>query len=241
MNYLLNEKYIVHVVDIIFNDEFVQYEDNNNFFFHKLDITDSQAINSLSKNFIDEMVNLDVLINNAAINPDINDLSNNFSRLEDFPLSSWEKELDVGLKGAFLLSKFFGPIISKSDDGVILNVSSDLGIISPDQRLYEVEGLDESEQPVKPITYSVIKSGLIGLTKYLSTYWRPNVRSVTICPGGIENNQDDEFKLKVSNLIPVGRLANVNEICSVVEFLISKKASYINGATISVDGGRVIW
>ena len=241
VQYLLERKYVVHVVDIAFNKEFDKYNDNEYFYFHLTDITDESEINKLKSFFSDQKIMIDVLINNAAINPDVNKSSKNFSRLENFSVLNWDQELDVGLKGSFLLSKHFGPMISKSNDGVILNVSSDLGIISPDQRLYEMSGKETSDQPVKPVTYSVIKSGLIGLTKYLSTYWRPNLRSIAICPGGIQNNQNQEFQSKVSNLIPLGRLAEVNEICSVIEFLISDNASYINGAVISVDGGRVAW
>ena len=143
------------------------------------------------------------------------------------------------MTAAYLLSKYFGQIIKESNDGVILNVSSDLGLIAPDQRLYSSYG--DELQPVKPVTYSVIKSGLIGLTRYLSTYWMPHLRSIAICPGGIENNQNDEFISKVSQLIPLGRLAKVDEICDVIEFLISEKSKYMNGSIISVDGGRTSW
>ena len=144
-----------------------------------------------------------------------------------------------GTISAYLLSKYFGQIIKESHDGVILNISSDLGLIAPDQRLYSNNS--NEAQPVKPVTYSVIKSGLIGLTRYLSTYWMPNLRSLAICPGGIENNQNDKFLSKVSQLIPLGRLAKVEEICDVIEFLISEKSKYMNGSIVTVDGGRTAW
>ena len=125
---------------------------------------------------------------------------------------------------------------------MILNISSDLGIIAPDQRLYMKEGLDRIQQPVKPVTYSVIKHGLIGLTKYIATYWADQgIRVNTLCPGGIYNDQPEEFVTRISSLIPFGRMANPDELKGSVLFLISDASSYINGATIVVDGGRSVW
>ena len=237
---LIEKSYEVIVLDIKYNNNFDKYDNlEKKFEFINIDITDENAINNLYKKFINEKKKIDVLINNAAINPSDVDTSENFSRLEEFKMDQWILELNVGLTGAYLLSKYFGQIIKDSDDGVILNVSSDLGIIAPDQRIYS-DGKN-SKQPVKPVTYSVIKSGLIGLTKYLSTYWNPNLRSLAICPGGIENNQNDLFISKVSELIPLGRMAKVNEICDVIEFLISDKSKYMNGSVVTVDGGRSVW
>ena len=96
--------------------------------------------------------------------------------------------------------------------GIIINISSDLGIIAPDQRLYHQEGLSEEKQSVKPVSYSVTKHAIIGLTKYLATYWAHNgVRSNTLCPGGVFADQPDDFVEKVSKLIPLGKMANNNQ------------------------------
>lgn len=236
---LIEKSYEVIVLDLNYNQAFDKFKDSKNFQFVKIDITDEKKIFGLFKNFSEANRNIDVLINNAAINPSNVDTNENFSRLEEFKLDQWNLELNVGLTGAYLLSKYFGQLIKKSDDGVILNISSDLGIIAPDQRIYSTS--TSGEQPVKPVTYSVVKSGLIGLTKYLSTYWMPNLRAIAICPGGIENNQNEEFKSKVSQLIPLGRMAQVNEICDVIEFLISDKSRYMNGSIVTVDGGRSVW
>lgn len=236
---LVEKSYEVIVLDIKYNKNFDKFNNVREFKFINIDITDENAISNLYKKFVNEKKKVDVLINNAAINPSNVDTAENFSRLEDFKMDQWNRELNVGLTAAYLLSKYFGQIIKESDDGVILNVSSDLGIIAPDQRIYSSD--DNGEQPVKPVTYSVIKHGLIGLTKYLSTYWMPNLRSLAICPGGIENNQSDLFISKVSELIPLGRMAKVNEICDVIEFLISDKSKYMNGSVVTVDGGRSAW
>lgn len=236
---LIEKSYQVIVLDIKYNKIFNKYNSSDKFEFINIDITDENAVCDLFNKFTSEKKKVDVLINNAAINPSNVDTAENFNRLEDFNLDQWNLELNVGLTGAYLLSKYFGQIIKESDDGVILNVSSDLGILAPDQRIYS--NGDSNKKIVKPITYSVIKAGLIGLTKYLSTYWMPNLRSIAICPGGIENNQNELFISKVTELIPLGRMAKVNEVCDVIEFLISDKSKYMNGCIISVDGGRSAW
>ena len=157
-------------------------------------------------------------------------------------IEQWEKEIGVGLTGAFLCAKVFGSEMAKRGKGVIVNVSSDLGIISPDQRLYWKEGLPDELQEVKPVTYSVIKHGIIGLTKYLATYWaQNNVRCNAIAPGGIYNNHPTEFVEKLSNLIPLGRMATQDEYKSAIQFLVSEASSYMTGAVLVMDGGRSCW
>lgn len=186
---------------------------------------------------------IDILINNAAIDPKVKAKSaDKLSRLENFSIDQWNLELSVGLTGAMLCSKIFGYEMAKKEQGVILNISSDLGIISPDQRIYKKEGLSENEQPVKPVTYSVIKHGLIGLTKYLATYWaEKGVRVNSISPGGINTNQNPEFIQKVTNLIPLGRMAHENEYKAAIVFLVSDASSYMTGANLVIDGGRSVW
>ena len=115
-------------------------------------------------------------------------------------------------------------------------------IRKPDQRLYKKEGLSDEKQPVKPVTYSVIKSGLIGLTRYLATYWiGKNIRCNSLSPGGVYNNQPEEFLQKISTLIPLGRMARKDEYRAAVQFLCSDASSYMNGHNLVMDGGRSIW
>lgn len=184
------------------------------------------------------------LINNAAIDPKFDNDANKVpkSRLEAFPLDQWNKEVAVGLTGAFLCSKVFGTKMAAAGKGSIINISSDLGVISPDQRLYRKEGIPDDMQPVKPVTYSVIKHGLMGLTKYLATYWAQNgVRCNALAPGGVYNNHPTEFVDKISRLIPMGRMADKDEYKAAIQFLISDASSYMTGATIVMDGGRSVW
>ena len=125
--------------------------------------------------------------------------------------------------------------------GNIINISSDLGIIAPNQDLYKDDSLKDEEQFVKPISYSVVKSGLIGLTRYTSTYWPDKVRCNCLCPGGIYVDQPDDFLEKISELIPMKRMAQKNEYKGSIVFLLSDASSYMTGSIISVDGGRTAW
>jgi NAD(P)-dependent dehydrogenase (short-subunit alcohol dehydrogenase family) len=209
-----------------------------------IDITNEIEIKTNLELLVEKYGVIDGLINNAANNPKVEQISEkNFSRLENFLLSDWNNDLAVGLTGSFLCAKYYGYEISKNPSGgSIVNVSSDLGLIAPDQRLYSVEGLKEENQPVKPVTYSVIKTGLIGLTRYLATYWaEKNVRCNAICPGGVENGQPEGFLNEISSKIPMNRLANVNEYQGTLVWMLSDASSYLNGAIIPVDGGRTTW
>jgi NAD(P)-dependent dehydrogenase (short-subunit alcohol dehydrogenase family) len=126
--------------------------------------------------------------------------------------------------------------------GVILNIASDLSVFSPDQRLYRKKGLPDDLQPVKPVTYSVIKSGLLGLTRYLATYWvDQGVRCNALSPGGVFNGQSDEFVQRLTELIPLARMANRDEYRGAVQFLCSDASSYMNGQNVVIDGGRSVW
>ena len=126
--------------------------------------------------------------------------------------------------------------------GVIVNIASDLGVIAPDQRLYKVSGRPEHLQPVKPVTYSVVKHGLIGLTKYLATYWcEQGIRCNALSPGGVYADQNDVFVSKLTQLIPMGRMAKADEYRGAMLFLCSNASSYLNGANLVMDGGRSVW
>jgi NAD(P)-dependent dehydrogenase (short-subunit alcohol dehydrogenase family) len=162
--------------------------------------------------------------------------------LENFPLDVWNDDLRVGLTGAFLCSRVFGSEMAKRGKGVILNIASDLALISPDQRLYRQLGIPDDQQPVKPVTYSVVKTGLIGLTRYLATYWASSgVRVNAISPGGVFNNQPEIFLAELYQRIPLGRMANADEYQGSILFLCSDASSYMTGANLVVDGGRTCW
>jgi NAD(P)-dependent dehydrogenase (short-subunit alcohol dehydrogenase family) len=209
----------------------------------QVDITDPDSVKKMLAHVLDKFGRIDILVNNAANNPKMEDRGEvEFSRLENFPLDQWDADLDVGLKGAFLCSQVIGSEMARRKRGVIVNVASDLAVIAPDQRLYRKPGLSENQQPVKPVTYSVVKTGLIGLTRYLATYWADvGVRVNAISPGGVYNGQADDFVARLSNLIPLGRMANASEYQAAILFLCSDASSYMTGNNLVVDGGRSCW
>jgi NAD(P)-dependent dehydrogenase (short-subunit alcohol dehydrogenase family) len=209
-----------------------------------VDITNEKVVANNVNEIIRRFGKIDGLVNNAANNPKVEDSSKvNFSRLENFPFDIWNDDINVSLTGSFLCAKHYGFEISKNPNGgSIINIASDLALIAPDQRLYKQDNIDDSLQNVKPVTYSVAKAGLIGLTRYLSTYWADkNVRCNAICPGGVENGQPEEFLTEINKRIPLGRMAYSDEIQGILIWTLSDAASYLNGAIIPVDGGRSSW
>ena len=210
----------------------------------KTDITHRDEVQILCDTVLQKFGRVDILINNAANNPQVKSDAdvNWWSRFEDFPLDLWNQDIAVGLTGSFLCSQVIGRVMANRGGGVILNISSELGIIAPDQRVYFKKGLPAEKQPVKPVSYPVVKSGIIGLTKYLATYWaEKNIRVNALCPGGVQADQPDEFIEKITFRIPMGRMAREDEYKGAVLFLVSDASSYMTGATLIIDGGHTCW
>lgn len=209
-----------------------------------MDVTDADSIRRTQEELLARYKGIHILVNNATVDPKVKEgnVLVESSRFENFPLEQWHFQLEVGLTGAFLCSQRFGGWMASHGGGVILNIASDLSVFAPDQRIYRKEGLAESQQPVKPVTYSVIKTALVGLTRYLATYWADkNVRVNALSPGGVYVNQPQEFVRKLSHLIPMGRMARREEYRGAVQFLCSDASSYMTGQNIVIDGGRSVW
>lgn len=208
------------------------------------DITQKDELEKIRDILLEKYGHIYGLINNAANNPKMEGGSKNMGAIQfhNLPLSIWNDDMAVGLTGAFLCAQVFGTVMEKQGNGVVINVASDYGIISPDQRIYRKEGVSEEEQMIKPISYSVVKHGLLGMTKYLATYWaKKGVRVNTLCPASLQNGQDEEFVEKISNLIPMGRMSKPEEYPATVLYMLSDASSYMTGATVLLDGGRTIW
>lgn len=204
----------------------------------KMDVTKEKSIIRVIRYLTNKKIKLKVLINNAAIDSKVkkNQTMTNSRNFESMSINEWNRHINVGLLGATLCSKFFGNMIAKNKfGGVILNVASDLSVIAPNHNIYK-------KGTYKPVMYSIIKHGLIGLTKYLSTYWNhKNVRCNAISPGSVENNQSKHFITRIKKLIPLNRLAKKDEYKSSIQFLCSDASAYMTGQNLIIDGGRTVW
>ena len=205
--------------------------------FLKGDITSKSSLSNCLVNIEKNYGPPTVLINNAGLDspPDSSSLDN--GPFESFPEESWDKVMDVNLKGTFLACQVFGSRMAKENYGSIINISSIYGLVSPDQTLYDYRRKN-GEEFYKPVAYSASKSGLINLTKYLAVYWaKNNVRVNTLTIAGVFNNQEQEFLNLYEARIPISRMAKSNQYDGAVIFLASDASSYMTGSNLIVDGG----
>lgn len=211
-----------------FSDRFLSLE---------CDISDKTAIESSLKEIRNRYGVPNVLINNAAIDfPPSASIEEN-GPFESYPEKSWDLVMKVNLKGTYLCCQVFGGEMAKAGSGSIINISSIYGIVSPDQGLYEYRR-ERGENFYKPVSYSVSKSGIMNLTRYLSVYWaKSGVRVNTLTLSGVFNHQDEEFIKLYNNRIPIGRMANPDEFCGAMIFLSSDASKYMTGSNLVIDGG----
>lgn len=230
---------VVTLSDVHTESEF--FESSKRLISIKADVTQRESLENALK-IIKEVWGIPHgLVNNAAIDspPDAPIAEN--GPFENYPVSSWDKILDVNLKGPFLCSQVFGGSMAEVERGSIVNISSIYGMVSPDQRIYDYRA-QELRNFYKPVTYSVSKSGLLNMTKYLATYWaKKNVRVNTLSLAGVFNNQDAQFLQGYCSRVPVGRMAGVDEYSGALIFLLSKASSYMTGANLVIDGGWTAW
>ena len=206
------------------------------------DVTRAESIEALLEGVMSRFGRVDILVNNAANNPKVEAPGQAFSRLENFPIDQWQADVAVGLTGPFLCAKIIGGALARQKRGAIVNISSEYGVIAPDQRLYVKAGARPEQQPVKPVTYTVVKAGLHGLTIYLATYWADaGVRVNTITLGGVESGQPAEFLERAAQKIPLGRMARPHDFQGALVYLCSDAAAFVTGANLIVDGGKTIW
>lgn len=203
---------------------------------HAVDITDMEALRSLQHELRATWGDVDVLINNAATKS-----PNFFAPFHEFPLQDWEMVFETNVTAAMQCCQVFGHAMAERGAGSIINTLSIYGIVAPDQRIYE-GSLYEGRAINTPAVYSASKAALWGLTKYLAAYWGPrNVRVNAVTPGGVESGQNDTFKMRYSGRVPMGRMANAEELPGAFVYLASDAASYVTGQNICVDGGLTVW
>ena len=208
---------------------------------HRMDVTNKAEI----ENVFSKYDTIDILINNAAKDPKVKKDGGlkPDSRFETMSEEYWSEGIDAAVNGTFLCSQVAANKMLENDTpGVILNISSDLGVIAPDQRIYSKPGVEESMQNVKPITYSAAKWAIVGMTKYLAVYFaNKNIRVNCLSPTGVFNNHPEEFVKKLSGIIPMGRMAHIDEYKGAIAFLCSDASTYMTGENMVIDGGKTVW
>ncbi len=209
----------------------------------KVDVTDPDSTKAMADFAIEKTGRLDVLVCSAAMDPKFdNTHARNTNNFEDYPLKQWQDALNVNLTGLFLCAQAVVKQMKKQNHGVIINICSTYGLVGPDQRIYEKEGQDPNNRQYKPVFYSVTKSGVLGLTKYLATYYAgTGIRANCLTPGGVFNGNDDEFVEHYSYRAVVGRMAHKDEMNGALLFLASDASTYMTGANLVVDGGWTAW
>jgi len=208
----------------------------------EVDITDKTSVEALVATTTRTYGRLDVLVCSAAMDPkfDKSHQGQNRNTFEDYPLEAWRQALDVNLTGMFLCTQAAVKPMLAQDHGSIITLCSTYGLVGPDQRIYQRPG--EDTQSYKPIFYSVTKAGVLGLTRYLATYYAgKNIRANSLTPGGIFNDNDDTFLQNYSARAVLGRMANKDEMNGALLFLASDASSYMTGANLVVDGGWTAW
>ena len=181
------------------------------------------------------------LINNAGLDTPPGAPAAENGPFEEYPEAAWDRVMAVNVKGAFLCAQVVGGALAAAGRGSIVNIGSIYGLVSPDQRLYEYRRAG-GETFFKPAAYSVSKSALLNLTRYLATYWAGSgVRVNTLTFGGVFNNQDERFVQAYSARAPLGRMAREDEYNAAVIFLVSDASAYMTGSNLVIDGGWTAW
>jgi len=208
---------------------------------YRVDVTDRVEIEAVLEEVEAEWGVPHLLVNNAALDSPPDAPAEEVGPFETYPEESFDAVLDVNVKGAFLCCQVVGGAMAREGRGSIVNVSSIYGLLSPVQDVYEFRRAG-GETFVKPVAYSVSKSAVLNLTRYLATYWaKAGVRVNTLTLAGVWNDQPQEFLDAYTARVPVGRMLDAREALGAVVFLASDASSYVTGANVVVDGGWSAW
>jgi NAD(P)-dependent dehydrogenase (short-subunit alcohol dehydrogenase family) len=212
---------------------------------HQLDVTQRDSIAALGEHLAAQSGRLDVLVNSAAVDDRYRAEPEGASgtepsRFENYPLELWQRSLDVNLTGTFLCCQVLGQAMARQGAGSIINIASTYGLVAPDQRLYQQA--DGSQRFWKSAAYPAAKGAILGLTRFVATYWAAaGVRVNALSPGGVANGQDAHFVASYGARTPLGRMAQPSEMAGAVVFLASDASTYMTGANLVVDGGWTAW
>lgn len=208
-----------------------------------VDVADKVSVKAMVRLVLKKFGRIDGLVNNAALDPkfDKKHADKHTNSFEDFPLALWNKSLEVDLTGRFLCAQAVAPAMLSQGGGSIVNVASTYSLVGPDQRLYEKDD-PKAPKSYKPVAYVVSNSAVLGLTRYLATYWAgKNIRVNTLTPHGVYNNHGDDFVKRFNYRTPLGRMAEKHEFNAAVVFLLSDASSYMTGSNLVMDGGWTSW
>ena len=206
----------------------------------RCDVSSHEEVQTMVKRVVESFGEINILHNNAGGNS--SDIEACLAPFEDYTLETWRAMMSVNIDGMFLVAQAVGKrMIEQGKGGVIVQTSSMYGLIAPDQRIYEGSQYMGCQMN-SPASYTVSKAAVIGLTKYLAAYWSDKgIRVNCMSPGGVESGQTKLFKQKYSARVPMGRMANRDEMVGALIYLVSDASSYVTGENIIVDGGTNIW
>jgi 2-deoxy-D-gluconate 3-dehydrogenase len=207
----------------------------------KVDVTSPESTQEMAAKAVEAFGRLDVLVCSAALDPkfDSSQSGQHRNTFEDYPVEAWRQALDVNLTGPFLCAQAAVKPMLEQNHGAIINICSTYGLVGPDQRIYIKPG---QPQQYKPAYYSTTKSGILGLTRYLATYYAgTNIRVNALTPGGVYNNHDEIFTQNYSARTVIGRMAHLDEMNGALLYLASDASSYMTGSNVVVDGGWTAW
>jgi NAD(P)-dependent dehydrogenase (short-subunit alcohol dehydrogenase family) len=199
----------------------------------EVDIADERAVDSAAKHLGQHHGRLDVLINNAAY-PKLT-VAKDGIHVEDQTLAQWEPNVDVSLRGTFLATRAFVPLLRATKRGVIINIASIYGVVGPDMRLYE------GTEMGNPAWYAAAKGGIVQLTRYFATTLAPDIRANCVAPGGIRRDQSDSFQTRYIDRTPLRRMAVEEDLCGALIYFASDLSAYVTGQVLAVDGGWTAW
>ena len=206
-----------------------------------VDVTQPDSVAAMVEACVDDFGSLDVIVNSAAMDPkfDATQPGQHRNTFEDYPLEMWKQAVDVNLTGVFLCCQAAAHQMAAQGQGSIINICSTYGLVPPDQRIYEKPG---QPKQFKPAFYTTTKAGVLGLTKYIASYYAgTKIRANCLTPGGVYNNHDETFTRNYSYRTIMGRMAEKDEMNGALLFLASEASSYMTGGNVIVDGGWTAW